>query len=447
MRLYNSLTGKMEEFKPIKENEVSMYVCGPTVYNYIHIGNARPMVVFDVLRRVFEYQGYHVTHMSNYTDVDDKIIQAAAAEGVPEQEITAKYIEAYDGIRNQLHVLRPNHTPKVTETMDEIIAFIASLVERGFAYEVDGDVYFRVNKIDDYGQLSKQNIEDLQVGARIDENKKKESPLDFTLWKATEEGIRWSSPWSMGRPGWHTECVVMINDEFAEGRIDIHGGGMDLKFPHHENEIAQSIAMHDHPIANFWMHNAMLNIDGDKMSKSLGNVRWAKDMVEVYGANVVRWMLLNTHYRSPLNITEEVLANAETELQKLNAPLKQVMVKAQLADVPEELMNCKEEIDAMKPFMDAMQDDLNIANAMVVIYETAKQLNQSLRVKDIVFEKALKEAATLRKMLEILGILFPVIVLSAEDRAMYEAWNEAKAQKDFAKADEYRAALQEKGIL
>ncbi len=447
MRLYNSLTGKIEEFKPIKENEVSMYVCGPTVYNYIHIGNARPMVVFDVLRRVFEYQGYHVTHMSNYTDVDDKIIQAAAAEGVPEQEITAKYIEAYDGIRNQLHVLRPNHTPKVTETMDEIIAFIASLVERGFAYEVDGDVYFRVNKIDDYGQLSKQNIEDLQVGARIDENKKKESPLDFTLWKATEEGIRWSSPWSMGRPGWHTECVVMINDEFAEGRIDIHGGGMDLKFPHHENEIAQSIAMHDHPIANFWMHNAMLNIDGDKMSKSLGNVRWAKDMVEVYGANVVRWMLLNTHYRSPLNITEEVLANAETELQKLNAPLKQVMVKAQLANVPEELMNCKEEIDAMNPFMDAMQDDLNIANAMVVIYETAKQLNQSLRVKDIVFEKALKEAATLRKMLEILGILFPIIVLSAEDRAMYEAWNEAKAQKDFAKADEYRAALQEKGIL
>ncbi len=447
MRLYNSLTGKIEEFKPIKENEVSMYVCGPTVYNYIHIGNARPMVVFDVLRRVFEYQGYHVTHMSNYTDVDDKIIQAAAAEGVPEQEITAKYIEAYDGIRNQLHVLRPNHTPKVTETMDEIIAFIASLVERGFAYEVDGDVYFRVNKIDDYGQLSKQNIEDLQVGARIDENKKKESPLDFTLWKATEEGIRWSSPWSMGRPGWHTECVVMINDEFAEGRIDIHGGGMDLKFPHHENEIAQSIAMHDHPIANFWMHNAMLNIDGDKMSKSLGNVRWAKDMVEVYGANVVRWMLLNTHYRSPLNITEEVLANAETELQKLNAPLKQVMVKAQLANVPEELMNCKEEIDAMNPFMDAMQDDLNIANAMVVIYETAKQLNQSLRVKEIVFEKALKEAATLRKMLEILGILFPVIVLSAEDRAMYEAWNEAKAQKDFAKADEYRAALQEKGIL
>ena len=251
----------------------------------------------------------------------------------------------------------------------------------------------------------------------------------------------------MGRPGWHTECVVMINDEFAEGRIDIHGGGMDLKFPHHENEIAQSIAMHDHPIANYWMHNAMLNIDGDKMSKSLGNVRWAKDMVEVYGANVVRWMLLNTHYRSPLNITDEVLANAETELQKLNAPLKQVMVKAQLADVPEELINCKEDANAMQPFMDAMQDDLNVANAMVVIYETAKQLNQSLRVKEVVFEKALKEAATLRKMLEILGILFPVIVLSADDRAMYEAWNEAKAQKEFAKADEYRAALQEKGIL
>ena len=444
MQLYNSLTGKIEEFIPLKENEVSMYVCGPTVYNYIHIGNTRPMIVFDVLRRVFEYQGYRVTHMSNYTDVDDKIIKQAKNEQVDESVITSKYIAAYDDIRSQLHVLRPNHTPKVTETMDEIIEFIDDLVKKDVAYVVNGDVYFRVGKVEGYGQLSKQNIEDLQVGARIDENLNKETPMDFTLWKATEEGIRWDSPWSKGRPGWHTECVVMINDEFPEGHIDIHGGGMDLKFPHHENEIAQSMAIHDHPIANYWIHNAMLNIDGDKMSKSIGNVRWAKDLVEMYGANVIRWMMMNAHYRSPLNITDEVLANASIELEKIQLPLRQLHVKSQLADVEISVTEDKEE---MKPFIDALNSDLNVANAMSVIYDVVKQLNQLLRVKEINFDKALVVGATLEKMLDILGISFDKIILTTEDKVMYELWNQAKADKDFVKADEYRAKLQEKGIV
>ena len=308
MKLFNSLTNKKEEFVPIKEGEVSIYVCGPTVYNYVHIGNTRPMIVFDILRRTFEYLGYKVTFVSNFTDVDDKIIKAAKEEGISEKELTDKYIKAYEDVRRGLNLLFPTYAPRVTETMQPIIQFIEQLVKDGYAYEVDGDVYFRVTKIKEYGMLSGIKIEDLIAGAseRVEDNDKKESSTDFALWKKTDEGIQFDSPWSKGRPGWHTECVVMINDIFENGYIDIHGGGQDLKFPHHENEIAQSIACHHHPIAHIWMHNQMININNQKMSKSLGNVLWAKDLLEQLGCNVYKWLMLSTHYRNPLNFTDDV---------------------------------------------------------------------------------------------------------------------------------------------
>ena len=354
MKLFNSMNQTIEEFKPIHEHEVNMYVCGPTVYNYPHIGNARPIVVFDTLKRMFQALGYKVKMVSNYTDVDDKIIKVAKECGVSEKEITEKFIKAYNDDRLALHAMMPDAAPRVTETMDAIIAFIELLVKKGHAYEIDGDVYFRVNSVESYGKLSNQQIDDLMVGARIDENSKKENPLDFTLWKRTDEGIQWNSPWSVGRPGWHTECVVMINKEFhGEHTIDIHGGGMDLKFPHHENEIAQSRAAYETPIANYWIHNGMVNIDGEKMSKSLGNVIWAKDMIEKIGGNVLRWVFLSAHYRSPLNINEEAIETAKKELQKVQTSLKQAYVKLALADVE---ITDEAEDTLLTPFMDAMQD-------------------------------------------------------------------------------------------
>ena len=296
VKLYNSLSNQVEVFKPLKENEVTCYVCGPTVYNYVHIGNMRPVVTFDLLRRLFIKLGYKVTFISNFTDIDDKIISQAKLEGINEKSLAEKYIDAFEKDRENIHSLKPDYQPRVTETMDDIIAFIAKLIEKGYAYQVDGDVYFRVSKIDDYGCLSKMKKEDLLVGARIDENSSKESPLDFALWKKTDEGIKFHSPWSEGRPGWHSECVVMINKIVPGGRIDIHGGGFDLKFPHHENEIAQEEAMYNNKIATYWMHNGFINIDNVKMSKSLGNVKRAVDLLGEYGGNTVRFVLINVFY-------------------------------------------------------------------------------------------------------------------------------------------------------
>ena len=277
VKIYNSLTNKIEVFEPIHKNKVNMYVCGPTVYNYVHIGNMRPVVVFDTFRKFLTYIGYDVKYVSNYTDVDDKIIKRAQELNKPESEITEFYIKAFEDDLHNINALKPDVTPRVTEYMSQIIAFIDQLVKTDYAYDIDGDVYFRVEKIKDYGKLSNTKIEDLLVGARIDENSKKESPLDFTLWKKTNVGINWDSPWSKGRPGWHTECVVMINSIFPGGLIDIHGGGFDLKFPHHENEIAQSEAYNKCSLANYWMHNGFININNEKMSKSLGNVITAHD--------------------------------------------------------------------------------------------------------------------------------------------------------------------------
>ncbi|MGL4373392.1 MAG: cysteine--tRNA ligase, partial [Turicibacter sp.] len=287
MQIYNTYTREKEEFKPIEENTVRMYVCGPTVYNYIHIGNARPILFFDLVHRYFKYLGYDVKYVSNVTDVDDKIINRAIEEEVTEAQIAQKYLNYFIECNQLLNALPVTAMPKVTESMDSIITFISELVERGFAYAVDGDVYFRIDKVREYGKLSGKVIDELEVGARIAQDNKKENPLDFVLWKKTNKGITWTSPWGEGRPGWHTECVVMINDEFHD-KIDIHGGGADLQFPHHENEIAQALCMYDHNIANYWMHVGRLGINNEKMSKSIGNVINVKEMLEQMDPNAFR---------------------------------------------------------------------------------------------------------------------------------------------------------------
>ena len=445
MKIFNTLTNKKEEFKPLREGEVSIYVCGPTVYNYVHIGNTRPMIVFDVLRRTFEYLGYKVTFVSNFTDVDDKIIKAAKAEGITEKELTDKYIAAYEDVRRNLNLLFPTYAPRVTNTMDAIIKFIDNLVKSGYAYEVDGDVYFRVSKIDEYGQLSGIKIEDLVAGAseRIDENDKKEESTDFALWKKTDEGIRFDSPWSKGRPGWHTECVVMINDIFEGGKIDIHGGGQDLKLPHHENEIAQSMACHHHPIAHTWMHNQMINIDNQKMSKSLGNVIWAKDMVAELGCNVVKWFMLSSHYRNPLNLTEEVLNSVKKEVAKVDNVIKSVSLYLQVNHIANENYN-KAAVDGM---VGALEDDLNTSLALTKILDQVKKLNLAFRQKEKNDKAIAIEYQTLLKMTAVIGFVFEPRKLNAAELEIYQAWLEAKQNKDFETADKLRTQLIEKGII
>lgn len=447
MRLFNTLTNKKEEFKPIEEGKVSIYICGPTVYNHAHIGNTRPMIVFDVLRRTFECLGNDVTFVSNYTDVDDKIIKAAKAEGITEKELTDKYIKAYEDVRAGLNIEDPTYKPRVTETMPEIIDFIQALIDKGYAYEVDGDVYFRVTKVKEYGMLSGIKVEDLIAGASdrtlSEDDKKKESTTDFALWKKTNEGIQFDTPWSKGRPGWHTECVVMINKLFKDGKIDIHGGGQDLKFPHHENEIAQSMAYNGHPIANYWMHNQMINIDGEKMSKSLGNVLWAKDLIVEFGCNVFKWLMLSTHYRNPLNMTDDVIAGVRKEVSKVENATKNASLYLQVNHVPAHDYK-KETVDAM---VNALEDDLNTSLALTQVLDQVKVLNQVMRVREKDNDVIATEYATLVKMGDVLGFLFEGTKLSEEDIALYEQWNAYKKEKNFDEADRVRKELTERGIL
>lgn len=442
MKLFNTKTNQIEEFKPIKENEVSMYVCGPTVYGDAHIGNTRPIILFDTLRRLFSALNYKVDFVSNYTDVDDKIITKAIQEGVDETVITKRYIDAYESVRKSLNTLPVLSNPKVTETIPEIVEFIHDLVDKGFAYNVNGNVYFRVEKAEQYGEISKQKIEDLLVGARIEAESEKENPLDFTLWKKTEEGIQWESPWGLGRPGWHTECVVMIHDHFHH-MIDIHGGGMDLKFPHHENEVAQSRACFNHSLANVWMHNGMLNIDGEKMSKSLGNVMLAKDMIQLLGGSVVRWLMLSTHYRAPINITEEVIETAKTEVNKALAVLKQVEIKSQLSKYD---LNTDLTSEFYTLFLNAMQDDLNTPNAMKSVFDVIKSLNSLIRSKELKDELRV-HYHDLVKMLDILGIEHKETILNSHQLELYQLWNQAKENKDFTLADTYRQQLMNENVL
>lgn len=442
MKIYNTKTLKKEEFKPITEGEVKMYVCGPTVYDNVHIGNVRPVVVFDTLRRTFEELGYKVKYVSNYTDVDDKIIKRSKELGISEKELTDKMIAAYNDIRHKLNAADLYKTPRVTETMNEIISFIDGLVDKGAAYEKDGDVYFRTSSVADYGSLSNQNLDDLQVGARIEENDLKESPLDFALWKKTEDGIKWPTRYSIGRPGWHTECVVMINKELGS-LIDIHGGGKDLKFPHHENERAQSMAINESELANYWVHSGMIDINGVKMSKSLGNFITAKDILSKVDPMVLRWFLLATQYRDDVNVSDEIIESSKAELTKIITAYKQACVKLEVNDIKVDGVD----EDAYKRFMDAMADDLNTPNAYAVIFEIVKNINQLVRVKEINFEALGKEVNTLVRCMNVLGIVLPDMTMSDEDKKMYQEWMDAKSVKDFKKADKLRTELSQKGIL
>ena len=443
IKFYNSLSNSLEDFITQEDKKVSMYVCGPTVYNYPHIGNMRPVVVFDTLRRFLTYVGYDVTYVSNYTDVDDKVIKAAKQEGKSEKELTDFYIAEFEKTLKGIGSQVPNITPRVTEYMDKIIAYVDNLVKIGAAYVVNGDVYFRVEKIKDYGALSGINVDDLRVGARVEENTQKESPLDFALWKKTNEGIQWDSPWGKGRPGWHTECCVMIDTIFPKHYIDIHGGGYDLKFPHHENEIAQSEATHGNKIAKTWMHNAFINFGNEKMSKSLGNVVYAKDMLAQYGGPVTRLVILNAHYRQPVNFTEETVKEAQQEVQRMQMAYKQAALKLQANGVDLE----KGQPVYINKFIEALANDLNTANALAELYNLLKDINQQIRNRETDYEILNNQFKTLTDMFYVLGLDITYVNFDDNISALYKDYLISKENKDFAKSDEIRKVLIEKGVM
>ena len=441
IKVFNSLSNNIETLKPLKEKEVSIYCCGPTVYGDAHVGNIRPAVVFDTLRRFLSFLGYDVKLVSNFTDVDDKIINKALQEGVAEQVITERYIAAYKDVLSKLNIQPHYLNPRVTEYMPQIINYIDELVKLGAAYEKDGDVFFRISAIKDYGELSNMKVDDLVVGARIEENSKKESPLDFTLWKKTDVGIQWDSPWGKGRPGWHTECCVMINSIFG-GQIDIHGGGFDLKFPHHENEIAQA-KVHDHnKIANVWMHNGFVNFGSEKMSKSLGNVVLAKDAIAKYGGNVMRWLILSTHYRAPVSFTEETAQSCSNELSKIQKVYYQLAVAIQLENG---------ELDSkdihIEEFVAVLADDLNTSNAIAAIFEKVKAANVELRKNPKNLQEIQGIFASLKAMLDIFGIVFKMPILTTELRKTYEEYMKLKSEKRFEESDKLRDVLIQNNII
>lgn len=441
IKVFNSLSNSVEVLKPIRENEVSIYCCGPTVYGDAHVGNIRPVIVFDTFRRFLEYVGYNVKLVSNFTDVDDKIIKRALEEGVSESIITDRYIKAYKDVLSKINIKEHYKNPRVTEYMGFIISYIDDLVKAGAAYEIDGDVFFRISSINDYGELSNVKIDDLVVGARIEENSKKESPLDFCLWKKTDVGIQWDSPWGKGRPGWHTECCVMINSIF-DGKIDIHGGGFDLKFPHHENEIAQAKA-HDHnKIANVWMHNGFVNFGDEKMSKSLGNVVLAKDAIEKYGGNTMRLLILETHYRAPVAFTEETVQSTKNELDKIQKVYNQLAVAIQMHHV--DLNSGKPEI---ADFLSAMADDLNTSNALAALFEKVKLANVELRKNPVNIQEISGIFASISAILSILGIKLETPILTPELEKIYNEYLRLKSEKKFEESDKLRNVLMENKII
>lgn len=436
MRIYNSLTDKLEEFKPIKEGQVSMYVCGPTVYNYVHIGNMRPAITFDMVRNYLEYLGYEVTYASNFTDINPKIIKAAEELGITEREVANKFIAAYLKDLEDYQCGKIDIHPTVLENLDNIYTFIQKLIEKGYAYEVDGDVYFRVSKIKDYGCLSNNTIDELESGARLEIDEKKEDPLDFTLWRKSTEGEHFTSPWGEGIPGWHTECVVMINSIFGE-KIDIHGGGVDLKFPHHENEIAQSMALNNNHLANYWMHNGHINVEGVKMSKSLGNFILAKDFIKNSKANIVKLAMFKTHYRLPFNIKEELFKECGLLDDKIYNALKQASLQIQLKDI---VINQIEQDENINKIMD---EDFNTPNLITYLLELIKELNTALRNKGeigFLYDK-------INLIINILGLHYDLKTLSKDDKKTYQEWLEAKENKDYTKADELREILANNNIL
>ena len=438
MKIYNSLTDKKEEFIPIEEGKVTMYVCGPTVYNYVHIGNMRPVITFDMVYKYFKYLGYDVKYASNFTDINPKITATAETLGITEREVADKFIKAYLEDLNNYNCAEIDERPRVINHLEDIFNFIEKLIDKDYAYAKDGDVYFRVSKIKDYGVLSNQDINDLVSGSRVDINESKEDPLDFALWRKTDKGENFDSPWGKGIPGWHTECVVMINKLFGP-KIDIHSGGVDLKFPHHENEIAQSIALNNNYIANYWMHNGHINIDNQKMSKSLGNFILAKDFIKEHTPNVIKIALFNTHYRLPINLTSQVFEEAESIDTKIKTVLKNANLNININSLGELNKNTKD-----TTFEEYMNDDFSTPNVITHLLNLVKELNNELRNKG---ENILLLTNKILTITEVLGLVYDMPTLSNSQKEIYNNWNEARINKDFEKADEYRNILINEGIL
>ena len=447
MKIYNTLTRKKEDFKPIQAGKALIYVCGPTVYNYIHIGNSRPMIVYDTLRRYLLYIGYDVKFVSNFTDIDDKIINRAKEENVPFTDITKKYIDAYLEDSYGLNLFE-SHTihPKATECINEMIEFVKVLEEKGIAYNVDGNVYFDITKAKDYGKLSKKNIDDLRAGARIDISDEKKNPLDFALWKKRKDETEpaWESPWGMGRPGWHLECSVMAK-KFLGDTIDIHAGGEDLQFPHHENEIAQSECCNGKVFANYWMHNGMINIDNVKMSKSKGNFFTIKDIQKEYDLEVIRLWILSTHYRNPLNFSREVMEQTKNGLERMYNGKEHLERLLEICEEKED-GDISRLVELKKEFLDCMDDDLNTADAISKVYELIRYANTFDENTDL---KVVKGAVKLLSdFASVLGLLYKEDDDNLDEKVekLIEEREEARKNKDFKRADEIRDALKEMNI-
>ena len=455
MKIYNTLTKKKEEFIPLEEGKVRMYVCGPTVYNLIHIGNARPMIVFDTVRRYMEHKGYEVNFVSNFTDVDDKIIKRANEEGIEAGEVARRYIEECKKDMAALNVKPATKHPLATEEIDGMLEMISHLIEKGYAYEKNGTVYFRTRKFKDYGKLSHKNLDDLQSGNRsllVTGSDEKEDSLDFVLWKPKKEGEpAWKSPWSDGRPGWHIECSVM-SKKYLGDQIDIHAGGEDLVFPHHENEIAQSEAANGKEFARYWMHNGFLNIDNKKMSKSAGNFFTVRDIAEKYDLQVLRFFMLSAHYRSPLNFSADLMEAAKNGLDRILtavSKLNLLLENGKEIEITEEAKALIDRVHALQEKFDhAMDDDFNTADAISAIFEIVKESNSHLN------ENSSKEVLTkvkesIESLCDILGIITEKEeeLLDSDIEALIEERQQARKNKDFARADAIRAELLEKGII
>ena len=455
MRLYNTMSKRKEEFVPVEEGKVRMYVCGPTVYNFIHIGNARPMIVFDTVRRYFEYKGYDVNYVSNFTDVDDKIIKKAIEEGVPAEEISQRYIEECKKDMDGMNIEPATTNPLATQEIDGMIDMISTLIEKGYAYEKNGTVYFRTRQFKDYGKLSHKNLDDLRSGNRallVSGEDEKEDPLDFVLWKPKKEGEpAWESPWSDGRPGWHIECSVMSKKYLGE-QIDIHAGGEDLVFPHHENEIAQSEACNGKEFAKYWMHNAFLNIDNHKMSKSLGNFRTVREISEQYDLQILRFFMLSAHYRSPLNFSAELMEASKNGLERIqNAAdnlcymMEQAKEESMTDAEKDNLAKTKEFVTA---FETAMEDDFNTADAIAAIFDLVKYANTTATTEGSKeYAKALYDL--LVKLTDVLGLIVDKKeeILDDEIEALIAERQAARKEKNFARADEIRDELLAQGII
>ena len=453
MKIYNTLTRSKEEFKPIEEGKARIYICGPTVYNYIHIGNARPMVVFDTLRRYMEYRGYEVKYVQNFTDVDDKIINKAREEGMTAKDVAETFIKEYFDDADALGVRRADVHPKVSEHIEEIIDFVSSLIEKGYAYEADGDVYFSTRKFSEYGKLSGQNIDDLEAGARIAVGEIKLDPLDFALWKAqkSEDEIAWDSPWGKGRPGWHIECSTMAKKHLGE-TIDIHAGGEDLQFPHHENEIAQSECCNGVPFANYWMHNGFITIDREKMSKSKGNFFTVRDIRKQYTGEEIRYFLLSGQYRGPIDFSPEHMEQSRASLERIKNckhELDFIADNGASGDMTASEGEVLNSLGAYKDeFIQAMDDDLNTADGISAIFEMVTAINTALRGEPT---KSFAQAARdkFMELVNVLGLLFgdeEGEEIGDDIKALVEERQEARKNKDFARADAIRDELKAMGI-